>query len=86
MKMETVTKEQVNALKKCIPTISANMMIDWHNIDYDFGRGVIKTSYEENCHCLWTKEGKKIRISVFADGGINIIQSNEIDPFYKKNK
>ena len=75
MRTEDITKEQVKSLRKSLA--GAQKKIDWKDIDYDVGRGIInKTKY-----CLWTNEGYRIDISVKA-GGVVVSQSERKDPEY----
>lgn len=75
MKTATITKKQVNSLKKTFAGTKKN--IDWKKIDYDVGRGIIsKTKY-----CLWTTQGYRIDISV-KKKGVVISQSERKDPEY----
>ncbi|MFW6022788.1 MAG: hypothetical protein ACOCQW_04655 [Halanaerobiaceae bacterium] len=79
MKTLPITKEQILSLRKKLA--GAKKKIDWDNIDYNVGRGIIsKTKY-----CLWTIDGYRVDISVT---GMNIIisQSERKDDEYFKLK
>ncbi len=75
MKTAKITKEQVKSLKKSLAGVNKN--IDWQNIDYEVGRGIIK----KNKYCLWTTDGYRIDVSI---KGTNIVvsQSERKDPEY----
>ncbi|MFW6029520.1 MAG: hypothetical protein ACOCRO_04630 [Halanaerobiales bacterium] len=77
MKIESISKEQIKSLRKTLAGIKKK--IDWDEIDYDAGRGVVsKTKY-----CLWTKKGYRIEISVQGRGVI-VTQTERKDPNYLK--
>ena len=76
MKTERVLKVQVEALKLLIGIGAA--IIDWDNIDYDIGRGIL----EGDDRCLWTKDGDRITIEITRDGGLLVSRANGPDPVY----
>jgi len=94
-KVESVTKEQVDALKKSIKSVGAMLFIEWDKIDFSVGRGVLKDGsdrYEHGKghikgdgtykHCLWTNEGKRINVTVSSDGAMFISQDELVDDYY----
>ena len=64
-KTEDVTQEQVNALMRSVGPMGS-MIARLHEVDISRGRGVL----EGNDKCLWTKDGKKITVTLTSDGGI----------------
>ncbi|MDD5353232.1 MAG: hypothetical protein PHS93_08750 [Candidatus Omnitrophica bacterium] len=80
-KIESVTKDQVSSIVKCLGF--GAMIINWNDIDYEFGRGVLE-GYDR---CLWTKKGH--RITIAADPRRQTIiasESKEPDEFYLSKK
>lgn len=73
MKIEPVTKEQVEALVNAVGPIAA-MISGLYKVDLSRGRGVLK-KYK---HCLWTDDGRRITVNV--DGGIVASTAKEQDP------
>jgi len=75
MKTESITKEQVLTLRKALAGVKKK--IDWDNIDYNVGRGIVN----KKKYCLWTKEGYRIEFSV-KGRSILVSQSERKDPEY----
>lgn len=76
--MERVTADQVKHLILALGPMAAQIL-DLGFVDLEFGRGHLGA----NDRCLWTKEGRRITISVSSDGGVVGSLSKEIDPFYR---
>jgi hypothetical protein len=46
-------------------------------VDLERGRGILGDSGRE--HCLWTKDGHRITVTVTTDGGVIVAKSKEPD-------
>ena len=75
METEPISILQVVALRKMLGM--GAMLIDW-DIDFDIGRGIL----EGDNRCFWSKDGRRITVDVFSDGGFAAAQDNEPDPVY----
>jgi len=77
MKTEVVTKKMLYSLITAVGGISA-MVCGLYDVDLSKGRGILDESGKK--HCLWTKEGYRITITVCSDGGLIASKSKEVDP------
>jgi len=76
LRMEPVTQEQVNALKRSMMPI-ARMISGIEEVDVSLGRGVLDESGLK--HCLWTHDKHRVTVSVVTGGGLIVSKSNEPD-------
>jgi hypothetical protein len=83
MKIESIEQTQLDALIKAVTPMSAWIggLLD---VDVAYGRGVLDDSGRH--HCLWTKEGKRVSVSIDLHGAIIISQSKEVDPEWEKRQ
>ena len=77
MKIESITKENIEGLIRCVGRVSA-MISGLDNVDLKKGRGILDES--NSTHCLWTKEGKRITVDISKSAGsVMVSLSNNID-------
>lgn len=80
MEIEKVTQEQINAIQRAAGM--GAMIVDFHNVDLDAGRGVL----DGNNRCVWTKDGKRITVAIPQTGGFIVSQGKNPDPEYPNKK
>lgn len=73
MKTEPVTQAQVDALIRAIGPVAA-MISSLDQVDLVRGRGIL----QGNDRCLWTKDGRRIIISL-GGGGVCVSCSKTVD-------
>ncbi|KKN63233.1 hypothetical protein LCGC14_0504230, partial [marine sediment metagenome] len=71
---------QVQSLVNAIGTISMPILMNFNEVDYNFGRGVLKG----NDRCMWLTDGRRITIMLGITRSVSI--SNEPDPYYMEIK
>ena len=81
MKIEPVTKEQVNALTRSVSPM-ARLVVGMADVDVRKGRGVLvdETGTGSVSHCLWTRSRHRITVCVCSDGGLVVSRGKEPDP------
>ena len=75
MSIEPVTEKQLDHLIRAVGHIGS-MICDLHEADLSRGRGVLKGLDR----CLWTKDGRRITISLGDHGELFASCGNEPDP------
>jgi hypothetical protein len=75
MKIEPVNEKQIDALIRCIGMAGA-MVCGLGEVDLTRGRGIL----DDMNRCLWTKDKKRITVTVASDGGIITSLGKEVDP------
>jgi hypothetical protein len=75
MIIEPVTRKQLDHLILALGLIGS-MLCDLHDADLSRGRGILKG----NDRCLWTKDGRRITISLGPGGEFIASCGNEPDP------
>lgn len=75
MKIEPVTKSQVQMIAGVIGTIGA-MICNLGDVDVSKGAGVLGPQEK----CLWTKDGRRITITMTSDGGLIASCAKHPDP------
>ncbi len=75
MKIEPVNQRQVDALERAIGPMGS-MICDLDQVDLSRGRGVL----DGMNRCLWTKDGRRITISLCSDGSCIAGCAKEPDP------
>lgn len=77
MKIEPVTRAQVDALASALGGHIPAMIARLHEVDLSRGRGVL----EGHDRCLWTKDGRRITVSVsLYEGSVIASCGHEPDP------
>ena len=69
MKIEPITQQQVDALIKAMGFLSA-MVCSLGDADILKGRGVLENKEGNTKHCLWTKDRRRITVTLCSDGGL----------------
>lgn len=77
MKIEPVTQEMINSLIIASGGPVPAMISGLAEVDLERGRGVLNDNGRE--HCLWTKDGHRITVTVATDGGVIVAKSKEPD-------
>lgn len=81
MKIEPVTEDQLVSLGRCMSP-AARIVACLGEVDISKGRGVL----EGLNRCLWTKDNRRITISIVPTGGLIASVSKEPDPEAPNNK
>lgn len=77
MKIEPVTQKMINSLIIASGGPAPAMISGLTEVDLSRGRGVLDDTGRK--HCLWTKDGHRITVTVTTDGGVIVAKSNEPD-------
>lgn len=77
IRIEPIVKEQVFALGRALGRINS-IICRLKDVDITKGRGLLNENNQE--HCLWTYDKRRIEIEITPDGGILASCSNLIDP------
>ena len=76
--IEQFTETQLGYLQNAVGL--GAMIIDWSDIDFDAGRGVLKG----HDRCIWNKDGRRITVAI-GSGTLVASQTKESDPDYPGN-